>query len=189
MKYLIKVSNFNKKYSNEEVTIKDILITKRITLLLGKNGSGKSTLLKAIGGLIKYEGSINIIGKTAYMSEFNSFPDDLNLVDFIYSLKNVSKHSINEKEIKNLFELFHLNNKKSELLSHLSKGMKAKVNLVQILMEESDIYLLDEPINGLDKEGVNCLLNYLQKSKKCFLISTHLIDDFKNLKYEVINLW
>ena len=104
MKYQIKVSKFRKKYKNKEVVIKDILITKRITLLLGKNGSGKSTLLKAIGGLIKYEGSISVIGKVAYMSEFNSFPYDLKLIDFINSLNSVSKHSISDIEIKKLFK-------------------------------------------------------------------------------------
>ncbi len=188
MKYQIKVSKFRKKYKNKEVVIKDILITKRITLLLGKNGSGKSTLLKAIGGLIKYEGSISVIGKVAYMSEFNSFPHDLKLIDFINSLNSVSKHSISDIEIKKLFKMFNLYSKKDELLSSLSKGMKAKVNLVQILIDKSDIYLLDEPINGLDKEGVKCLIDYLEKSDKCFVISTHLVDDFKNLKSEIIAL-
>lgn len=188
MKYSIKVSNFSKKYKTEEVIIKDILITNRITLLLGKNGSGKSTLLRAIGGFIKYTGNIEINGKVAYMSEFTSFPTDLTVKEFIYSLNKVSKNKTTEKEIKNLFKLFNFNNKISHLLSSLSKGMKAKINLVQVLMEKSDIYLLDEPINGLDKDGVECLINYLEKSNKSFLISTHLIDDFKNLKSEVINL-
>jgi ABC-2 type transport system ATP-binding protein len=188
MKYLIKVSNFSKKYKTEEVIIKDILITNRITLLLGKNGSGKSTLLRAIGGFIKYIGNIQINGKAAYMSEFTSFPTDLTMKEFIYSLNNVSKNKSTEKEIENLFKLFNLSNKTSHLLSSLSKGMKAKINLVQVLIEKSDIYLLDEPINGLDKDGVKCLINYLEKSDKNFVISTHLIDDFKNLKSEVVNL-
>ena len=189
MKYSIKVSNFSKKYKIEEVIIKDILITNRITLLIGKNGSGKSTLLRSIGGFIKYKGDIQINGKVAYMSEFTSFPTDLSVKEFIYSLNKVSKNKTTEKEINNLFKLFNLSNKTSHLLSSLSKGMKAKINLVQVLIEKSDIYLLDEPINGLDKDGVKCLINYLETSNKYFLISTHLIDDFKNLKSEVINLW
>ena len=66
--------------------------------------------------------------------------------------------------------------------------MKAKVNLVQVLVEKADVYLLDEPINGLDKDGVKCLINYLKQSDKNFLISTHLIDDFKSLKCGVIHI-
>ena len=189
MKYLIKVSNFVKKYKTEEVIIKDILISNRITFLLGKNGSGKSTILKALGGFIKFEGDIEIKGKVAYMNEFPSFPIDLTVNEFIFSLNNISKNKIEEKEIVNLYKLFNINRKTNHLLSSLSKGMKAKVNLVQVLIEKSDIYLLDEPINGLDKDGVKCLINYLEKSDKNFVISTHLIEDFKNLKSEVINLW
>jgi ABC-2 type transport system ATP-binding protein len=170
------------------VIIKDLLFTKRITLLLGKNGSGKSTLLKAIGNLISFEGNISISGKIVYMSEFTSFPADLNVGELIYSLNDISTHKTKEEEIVKLLKMFHLYDKKSELLSSLSKGMKAKVNLVQILLEQSDIYLLDEPINGLDKDGVKCLINYLEKSDKCFVISTHLIDDFKKLKSEVVYL-
>ncbi len=188
MKSLIEVTNFIKDYQFEEVMIKDLIIKNRITLLLGKNGSGKSTLLKAIGGLIKYRGNININGKAVYMSEFTSFPVDLTVNEFIYSLNDISSNKIEEKEIKNLFNLFDLGNKTNNLLSSLSKGMKAKVNLVQVLIEEASIYLLDEPINGLDKSGVKCLVNYLEKSDKVFVISTHLIDDFKNLNYEVIEL-
>ena len=188
MKYLIKMLNFSKKYQNEVVSINDIFITNRITLLLGKNGSGKSTLLKAIGGLIKYEGSIDLIGKVSYMSEITSFPDDLTVSEFIYSLSNLSKASVHEKEIEYLFNNFNMMNKKNELLSSLSKGMKAKVNLIQVLIEQSDIYLLDEPINGLDKDGIVCLINYLAKSENAFIISTHIIDDFKKLKSEVIKI-
>ena len=131
--------------------------------IIGANGSGKSTLLRAIGGFIKYGGNIQISGKVVYMSEFASFPTDLTVKDFIYSLNKVSKNKITEIEIENLFKIFNLSNKTSHLLSSLSKGMKAKINLVQVLIEKADIYLLDEPINGLDKDGVKCLINYLKK--------------------------
>lgn len=188
MKYLIKVRNFSKKYPKENVKINDITITNRITLIAGKNGCGKSTLLKALGGFIGYDGDVDIQGKTAYMSEFTSFPSDLTIDDFINSLNKISSNRTLKEELSNLYKIFNLTSKIYHFLSSLSKGMKAKVNLVQILMEKADIYLLDEPINGLDKEGVNCLIEYLRISSKIFVISTHLIDDFKELECEVINL-
>lgn len=188
MKFLIKVNNFHKKYRFEEVVITEINISKKITLIQGKNGCGKSTLLKAIAGLISYEGIIEVRGKISYMSEFPSFPIDLSVNEFIGSLNKISKTKTDEVEIDNLYKLFKLNGKTNLLLSSLSKGMKAKVNLVQVLMEKADIYLLDEPINGLDKDGVICLMNYLKKSYKSFVISTHLVEDFSNVYDEIIQL-
>lgn len=188
MKYPIKISNFEKHYQNEQVKIKDLLITNRITILQGKNGSGKSTLLKAVGGFITYDGNISTKGKIVYMSESTSFPNDLKLVDFIDTLNRVSQSKKSKEEIEYLFKIFNLSTKKESKLSSLSKGMKAKVNLLQVLLEKADIYLLDEPINGLDKEGVTCLINYLKKSDKSFIISSHLIEDFSDLKSELIHL-
>ncbi len=188
MKYLIRVTNFIKKYRNEEVIIKNFIINERITLLVGKNGSGKSTILRAIGNFIKYEGIIEVNGKVSYMSEFPSFPNDLTVNDFIYSLRNISKLEVDNKEVDNLLKLFKLERKRDELLLNLSKGMKAKVNLIQCLIEEADIYLLDEPISGLDKDGVKCLIKYINKSDKYYVISTHLIKDFNEIRSEVISL-
>ena len=188
MSYLIKVSNFIKKYRVEEVIIDNLTITKRITVIQGKNGSGKSTILKAIGGLIKYEGNIEVVGNVSYMSEFPSFPVDLSVEEFIFSLCEISKSEIDKDNVEELFRLFNLSDKTKLLLSSLSKGMKAKVNLVQALMEQVDIYLLDEPISGLDKDGVLCLIKYLKNSNKCFVISTHLLEDFKDVYDEVIYL-
>ena len=188
MKYLIKVKNFSKKYRVEEVIIEEILISKRITLIQGKNGCGKSTILKAIAGLVSYEGVIEVNGKVSYMSEFPSFPVDLSVKEFIGSLYKISTSKTSLEEVKNLYEIFKLDNKTDLLLSSLSKGMKAKVNLVQSLMEKADIYLLDEPISGLDNDGVKCLIKYLKNSMKSFVISTHLIDDFNKIHDEVIEL-
>lgn len=188
MKYPIKVFNFIKEYKNEVVTIKDFIIGKRITLLVGKNGSGKSTILRAIAGFIKYEGIVEVSGKVSYMSELPYFPNDLTMDEFISSLNSISKIKNKESDIKELLRLFKIEGKRKQLLSSLSKGMKAKVNLIQCLMEEADIYLLDEPISGLDKDGVNCLIKYIDNSEKIFIISTHLVSDFKDVSNEVINL-
>lgn len=188
MKYLINVKDFTKRYKKEEVFIKSLVISKRVTLIVGENGAGKSTILRAIGGFIKYEGDIKVNGKISYMSEFSHFPVDLKVNEFINSLKHISSDTKSDEELKDLFKLFNLEDKLDLLLSSLSKGMKAKLNLIQCLMENKDIYILDEPISGLDKDGVKSLIKYIKKSLGNYIISTHLLDDFKDISNEVIYL-
>ena len=77
MKYLIKTSNFIKKYKAKEVVIRDLLISKKVTLVVGENGSGKSTILKAIGGFINYEGNIEVNGITALKFKLKSTSGDV----------------------------------------------------------------------------------------------------------------
>jgi len=188
MNTIIEINNFRKQYSSLLVRLEDIKITKRVNLLIGKNGSGKSTLLKAIAQLIKYEGEISCDKKICFMSEHVSYPLDLDLGTFIKHLIKVSLSSIKEEERQELLVSFNLENKLEEKLHSLSRGMSSKVNIIQCLMEEADIYLLDEPLSGLDKLGVKNLINYIKSSNKVFIISTHLNNDFKEICDEVFYL-
>jgi len=188
MKKKIEVTNYKKIYQNKTVIIDDIVIDKRVNLLIGKNGCGKSTLLKSIANLISYEGNIKIDSKTCYMSETVSYPEDISLFDFIDNLNKISKNNSLNEEINYLLNLFHLEKKLHNKINTFSKGMKVKVNIIQCLMEKADIYLLDEPLSGLDKKGVACLIEYIKKSSKMFVISTHLNNDFKEICDEVFYL-
>lgn len=188
MNMTIKVKNFKKQYHNHTVELEDIIISKRVNLIVGKNGSGKSTLLKAMANLIKYSGEIKNDNKICLMSEDVSYPRDLELDTFLMRLNMISYNKSSTEDIHSLLVSFNLIHKQHELLDSLSKGMKTKVNIVQCLMEKSDIYLLDEPLNGLDKEGVACLINYIKKSNKTFVISTHLATDFLKVSDEVFYL-
>ncbi len=188
MNMIIKVTDFQKQYHNHLVKVEDISITKRVNLLVGKNGSGKSTILKAIANLIKYDGEILCDKQICFMSEIVSYPIDLDLETFIKHLNNISLSEIDNDEVDTLLENFDLIDKLKENLYNLSKGMKAKVNIVQCLMEHSDLYLLDEPLSGLDEAGVKCLIQYIKKSDKQFIISTHLAGDFSDISDEVFEL-
>ena len=188
MNSIIKVNNFSKQYRNMLVKINDIDFTKRVSLLVGNNGSGKTTLLKGIANFIKYKGEIISDKKICFMSEKANYPLDLELTTFLEHLNNISSNPISIERINKLLVSFNLLDKQKELLHNLSKGMKAKVNIVQCLMEDSDIYLLDEPLSGLDKEGIRNLVNHIKKSRNCFIISTHLASDFSDISDEVFYL-
>jgi len=189
MSFKIEISNFRKDYKDTFVQIDDLIIDDQITFLVGKNGSGKSTLIKAISGIIHYQGNmISETNRIAYMSELPVFPQDISVQKFLILLNTISLNPVEETVINDLLQVFRIDHKKEALLSTLSKGMKAKVNLIQCLMSSADIYLLDEPLSGLDREGIECLNEVIGKSNHQFVISTHLMADFINLKAKVIRL-
>jgi len=188
MNSIIRITDFTKEYPKHKVVIKNLNITKRINILVGKNGSGKSTLLKAIAKLIAFNGEIVTDKKVCYMSEVAMYPKDISLDTFLSHLREISLSKTTRLLTDNLLENFSLLDKLNNSLDSLSKGMKAKINIVQCLMEEADIYLLDEPLSGLDKTSAKWLINYLKKSDKMYIISTHLDSDFNNICDEVFHL-
>ena len=184
----IEITKFSKKYLQHIVKLENMVISKRVNLVVGKNGSGKSTLLKAIANLIHYNGEINMNGKVCFMSEEFKYPKDIKLSLFLTLLNNISNNKSSENSLNSLLCSFKLNSKLDEKIDSLSKGMKAKVNIVQCLLEKADIYLLDEPMSGLDKEGILRLIEFIEKSNKQFIISTHLDNNLLNISNEVFYL-
>ena len=155
-------------------------------LFIGHNGSGKSTTVKLILNLIhnKY-GIINRNYKTyCYMPERTTLPDYITVEEFLKDLAFFSKNSNYERYL----EIFNLD--KNLLISSLSKGNKQKVALIQLLMEDKDLYVLDEPTNGLDQESINILIKLLKeknKKGKTIIVVTHykkLFNRWKIDKYE-----
>lgn len=180
---LIEIKNFTKIYKNKVITIPDIAIKSKVTLLIGKNGSGKSTILKAIAGMIKYKGTISTIKSISYMPENPSFPNEITLNQFLYNLYQIDDI---DYDYKGLLTKFSLKSKIDEYINALSKGMKAKLNLIQCLMAQKEVYLLDEPLSGLDEKSVQLLVEYIHKTDKVFIISSHLEEAFEKLDSEVI---
>ena len=155
-------------------------------LFIGHNGSGKSTTVKLILNLIhnKY-GTINRNYKTyCYMPEKTTLPDYITIEQFLKDLAYFSKNNNYERYL----EIFNLD--KNLLISSLSKGNKQKVALIQLLMEDKDLYVLDEPTNGLDQESINILIKLLKeknKKGKTIIVVTHykkLFNRWKIDKYE-----
>lgn len=189
MSYTIRIEAFRKSYKTTSILFDRIIIQEKVTLLVGRNGSGKSTLMKAICGLIHYQGEIwSNTDSYAYMCEESLFPKDISVMVFLLALNALNKKPQEEKVIHELLELFRIDHKSDIPLSHLSKGMKAKVNLIQCLMSKADFYILDEPLSGLDAKGVEALLQWISESRKQFVISTHLLEDFSPLHAKVIHV-
>ena len=180
---LIDIRDFEKVYKNQKISHKNITINNRVTLIKGKNGKGKSTLLRGLLGLIHYKGSIIHELDFAYMPEEMRIPYHLKVNTYLELM--LPRNSYLEKD--RLLKLFNMTKHKDKEIHDLSKGMYLKTRLIYTLSLEKDMYILDEPFNGLDKISTEILKTYILDSKKSFLISSHL-PIFNSDSIEVIEL-
>jgi ABC-2 type transport system ATP-binding protein len=181
----IEIKNFTKSYPNKVIHIRNISVKRKVTILMGENGSGKSTILKGILNLISYEGTISSNYAISYMPENPHFPLDITVNQFLINLYHTSS---NDYDYHQFVVEYGLESKIHSYINTLSKGMKAKLNLIQCLMRNTDIYILDEPLNGLDEESVKNLIKHIKSSNKHFIITTHLKHTFSGLDKEIIHL-
>ena len=179
---MIKLINLKKCYDNN--TIIDIDYFKfeanKKYLLIGENGSGKSTLLKLIiGAIFPTTGSVNVdFKRIGFVPEKVVLPEFINLDIF---LKLINCNYDNKYII-----LFSLN--KYKKFYKYSKGMKQKAVIIQALINDFDIIIFDEPMNGLDKISKIKFLNLLEELKKTIIVATHYPDEFKHLSFNKIRL-
>lgn len=188
---MIQINNLSKVY-NKNAILDNLTINinnNYIYLIIGNNGSGKSTLLKCINNLVSYQGTINIKGSISYMPESINLPDNLKVNDFLNLLISIKNKTFNN--LNYLIDVFKLNDHLYKNISKLSFGTKQKILLVITLLEDSDIYLFDEPLNGLDNESIKIFLdeiNKLYQKGKLIIIVTHEEDRIKLDKIKVIKL-
>lgn len=188
MKLEIKIEDFKKKYHNCTIMIKNMCLRKRVTVICGPNGSGKSTLLKAIAGFIKYDGQITGNYIYSYYSELSNYPEDINILEFHNNLMRISDQNVKYEILYDNLSNLGLESKIEEEISSLSKGMKAKAGILFCLSSKADVYLLDEPLSGLDKESVKKVKKIINESKKTFIITSHLQSELFDIAEEVIHL-
>lgn len=168
----------------------------RIVGLLGTNGSGKTTLIKIINELlVPSSGEILINGNKpgieskkiiSYLPERTYLPDDKKVKEIIEYFKDFYKDFDKERALKLLKEL---DIDKESKLKQLSKGTREKVQLVLVMSRDADLYVLDEPIGGVDPVARDKILDLILKNFKegaSILISTHLIADIERILDDVI---
>lgn len=200
------------------ITVKDVslkikkdMILKDITAeftdgkihgIIGRNGSGKTMLMKCICGFIKpTEGEITVSGKR--IGTDCDFPESIGVIietpEFIpyYSgFKNLKlladiRHKITDDDIRRSMELVGLDPKLKKSVKKYSLGMRQRLGLAQAVMENPDLLILDEPMNGLDKDGVGDMRRYLLNLKeqgKTILIASHSAEDIDVLCDTVVEM-
>lgn len=159
--------------------------------LIGRNGSGKTMLMKCICGFVKpTSGNITVDGKR--IGKDCDFPKNTGIIietpgfiPYYSGYKNLKlladlRGKITSNEIKSAMKNVGLD---SELKRHVGKyslGMRQRLGLAQAIMENPDLLILDEPMNGLDKDGVSDMRKYLLDLKshgKTILIASHSAED------------
>lgn len=193
MSYLVEANGLNKSYGGFRA-LNDFnfkVAPGRIVGLLGPNGSGKTTFIKILSGLLTFDtGSVLIDGKrpgcetkslVSYLPErpyFNSWMRVDECLDYFEEFYEDFDRVIAERM------LFDLNVPTDSRLKTLSKGTKEKVQLILVMARRAKLYLLDEPIAGVDPAARDYILETIISSynrEASIIISTHLIADVESV--------
>ncbi len=197
----IRLENVSKSFGKIKV-LTDVNIkfsSGKIYGLYGRNGSGKSVLLKIISGLYSHEGKVlyddveyEKLSSLPFLRgqiETPSFFPNLTGLENLRLLAKI-QNRISDQEILKSLDIVNLLNEKDKKYSEYSLGMKQKLGIAQAIMENPDIIILDEPFNGIENATVKKLIEYFKsiKKDKIIIVSTHIIDDLKNLSDKIYYL-
>jgi len=168
----------------------------RVVGILGPNGSGKTTFIKLIAGLLTLDsGKIRVLGKkigvetkkhVSYLPERNSLPLHFTVADAVSFYEDFFADFERERAEKILDDLSIERKKKRK---SLSKGAREKVSLALVMSRRADLYLLDEPISGVDPAARDYIIDTVIKNipaNSSIIISTHLISDIEGIMDEFV---
>ena len=202
--YVIEVSHVSKSFKDHKV-LKDVSLTcksGRIYGIVGHNGSGKTVLFKSICGFLSCdEGTISVNGKV--MGKDKDMLNEAGIIieepgflrtwsgyhnlEFLYTLRNEK----NKKHLYSVLEEVGLDPRLKRPVGKYSLGMRQRLAIAQAIMEDPGILILDEPMNGLDKNGVKEIRELLLKMKeenKLIILASHNREDIDVLCDEVYEM-
>ena len=204
MESIIKVDKVIKKFGSD-IALSNVSIEferGKIYGIIGRNGAGKTVLFKTMIGFLKpTSGRVIVDGKE--IGKDTDFADNIGIIiethgflssysgyknlEYLASIKNM----IGEKEIKESMERVGLNPNSKKKVGKYSLGMRQRLGIAQAIMENPDILILDEPMNGLDNQGVEdvreILLN-LKDEGKSIILASHNKEDIEVLCDEVYEM-
>lgn len=202
---VIEIKNLTKLYKNSrgarnvsfEVEKGDILG------LLGPNGSGKTTIMKAILNLVHAEGSVKIFGmdlhehfeeimcRTGALIEAPAIYKDLSAYQNVKM--HADMHGVSKERIEHILDVMHLLPYKNDKAGRFSLGMKQRLGLAIAFVSDPELIILDEPVNGLDIEGVVEVREIIKKlntdKQTTFLISSHMASEIEKTCNKVAVLY
>lgn len=193
----LEIKNLTKEFKEIKV-LDDVSLTLesgKIYGLVGRNGSGKSVLLKIICGFyyptsgeVLLDGN-NYIDKNEFPLNTRALIEKPNFLPDLTGYENLEllasiQNKIGKREILDILDKVHLKNEMNKKYGKYSLGMKQKLGIAQVLMEDPDFILLDEPFNGVEDSTVDEIRKLLLEEKKkgkLILIVTHIKEDINEL--------
>lgn len=194
---MLKITNLSKKFKKRMI-LDDInleLTFGNIYGFIGANGSGKSVFFKTICGFLKADGGTvalndEVIGKDIdFLPELGVLIEKPGFIENYTQFENLKylaqiNNTVHDEDIKATLEMVGLNPDNNEKVKNFSLGMRQRLAIAQAIMEKQKIIILDEPFNGLDKQGVaqiKQLLLELKSPDRLILLTSHIAGDIEEL--------
>lgn len=194
---MIQINNVTKIYSGTKVAVKDLTLEVeegKITGFIGPNGAGKTTTLKMITGILKAtQGDISVNGHDIQKEplvtkeQFGFVPDSpdmflrlkgIEYLNFMGDVYNVDPKD-RKSRIENLAERFEMQDALSDKILSYSHGMRQKIVIMGVLIHNPPVWILDEPLTGLDPKSAFALKEMMKEHAaqgKTVLFSTHVLE-------------
>ena len=198
MAAILECKDLCKRYGNVQALehVSFAIEPGKIVGLLGPNGSGKTTLIKMANGLLTWDSGellidgmasgtetkkiVSYLPERTYLSDWMSAKQTLDFFEDFYP-------DFRRKRAEQMLE--HLNIRQEQRIRQMSKGTREKVQLILVMSREAKLYLLDEPIGGVDPATRDYILNTIignYNPEASVVISTHLIADVEQVLDEVL---
>lgn len=200
MEYAVQTRALTKEFAGTSVVKQIDLNVQRgkIYGLLGANGAGKTTLMKLLLGLLKpTEGQASVLGSSIssenkdYLSKIGSLIETPVFYQQLTVAQNLSIHcdyldrQTSKEELAGLLQLVGLEGTEEKCIKELSLGMKQRLAIGRALLGQPQLLILDEPINGIDPEGIvdirNILLTVSRQRGVTIIISSHIINEIEKI--------
>lgn len=196
---IMEIKNLTKQYGRQKA-IDDVTFSVKkgsIVGLIGPNGAGKTTIMKCLGGLvIPTSGSINIFGETGEKGLNHARKRMSFIIETPYikgemsARENLEKQRLqkgipNKERVDEVLEMVHLTDTGKKAAKNFSLGMRQRLGIANALLGKPEFMVLDEPINGLDPEGIveirELLRRLNQEENVTIMISSHILSELSLL--------
>lgn len=199
---MIEIKDLNKRYG-EKIVLNNLnleLDKPDIYALVGPNGTGKTTLMDIMANFVKRDSGMvkicnmdssdfNVFKKLSYARNLNMLYDNLTGLDHLKLAKSLM--NVSESEFKDAVDIFEVSDFMKKKVSTYSLGMRQKMLLTYFFIGDYDIYIMDEPVTGLDPSSIILLreyLKYLKSKGKMVILSSHTLSEVDKTTDEILFL-